>query len=303
MPKRVLFAGDANVDFQMTGLEGEPREDREVFCGDFLATLGGSTTIAAAAYAYLGGSCDFCGLVGDDANGRLVASSLSEAGVGTGMLRSTREAKTGVTVNLVRGSTRTQVTFPGTLSIVEEADTVVRMLGAYSHIHISGAYGTPRFLPRVGETLAAARSAGLTTSLDTQWDPSEEWARLGEWLPLLSYLFVNEAEASSLTGTAIGEEAEAWARLAKGTECPVIKLGARGAYAGGRAYPAHEVGVVDPTGAGDTFAAAFIYASVEKGAALCEAVTFAQAAGAVACGYAGGTSSRLSEAAVRELLG
>ena len=75
MPKRVLFAGDANVDFQLTGLAGEPREDREVFCDDFLATLGGSTTIAAAAYARLGGSCDFCGLVGDDANGRLVLAA------------------------------------------------------------------------------------------------------------------------------------------------------------------------------------------------------------------------------------
>jgi ribokinase len=302
MPKRVLFAGDANVDFQLTGLAARPLEDREVFCEDFLATLGGSTTIAAAAYAHLGGSCDFFGLAGDDANGRLVASFLSDAGVGVGNLRITRETKTGVTVNLVRGSTRTQITYPGTLSIVDETDAIARTLASYSHIHISGAYGTPRFLPRVREVLAAARSAGLTTSLDTQWDPSEEWSHMDEWLPLLSFLFLNEAEAASLTGTGIGEEARAWAGLAERTERPVIKLGPRGAYANGRAFPAHEVAVVDPTGAGDTFAAAFIYASVEEGAPLDEAVSFAQAAGAVACGYAGGSSRRLTRAAVRALL-
>jgi ribokinase len=300
--KRVLFAGDANVDFQLTGLAAQPREDLEVFCDDFLATLGGSTTIAAAAYANLGGSCDFCGLVGDDANGRLVSSMLSEAGVGIGMLRKTLEKKTGVTVNLVRGSTRTQVTYPGTLSIVDEADTIIRMLGSYSHIHISGVYGTPRFLPRAAEVLGAARSAGLSASLDTQWDPSEEWNYVGDWLPLLSFLFVNEAEAMSLTGTGIGEEAEAWSLLSERTERPIIKLGARGVFADGRAFPAHKIAVVDSTGAGDTFAAAFIYASVEEGAAVAEAVAFAQAAAALACGFAGGTSARLGASAVRELL-
>lgn len=302
MPGRVLFAGDANADFQLTGLAGMPLEDREVFCEDFLATLGGSTTIAAAAYAYLGGSCDFCGLVGDDENGRLVAACLAHAGVGLELLRMTREAKTGVTVNLVRASTRTQVTYPGTLSIVDETDTIIRKLGAYSHLHISGAYGTPRFLPRVAQALGAARSAGLATSLDTQWDPAEGWLFADEWLPLLSCLFVNEAEAASLTGTGPGEEASAWAMLSERTPCPVIKLGPRGAYAEGRAFPAHEVEVVDPTGAGDSFAAAFIYARVEEGAAIGEAVSFAQAAGALACGYAGGASARLTRDGVRRLM-
>ncbi len=302
MPRRVLFAGDANVDFQLTGLAGEPREDREVFCEDFLATLGGSTTIAAAAYARLGGSCEFAGLVGDDENGRLVASALSDAGVGIDMLRITRERKTGVTVNLVRGSTRTQVTYPGTIAIMDETDAIAGRLGSYSHLHVSGVFGAPRFLPKLSGLLAAARSAGLSASLDTQWDPSEDWRRVDEWLPLVSYLFVNEAEASSLTGTRLGEEAKAWELLAERTERPVIKLGSRGAYADGRAYPAHKVAVVDPTGAGDTFAAAFIYACVEEGADIGDAVGFAQAAGAFACGYAGGTSPLLTRAAVRGLL-
>ena len=95
-------------------------------------------------------------------------------------LHKTLEKKTGVTINLVRGPTRTQVSYPGTLSIVDETDTITQMLGSYSHIHVSGVFGTPRFLPRVTEVLTAARSAGLTVSLDTQWDPSEKWNYVDE---------------------------------------------------------------------------------------------------------------------------
>jgi ribokinase len=302
MPRKVLFAGDANVDFVMTGLAEAPREDREVLCEGFALALGGSTAIAAAAFARLGGSCDFCGLVGDDENGRFVSAALAEAGVGQGALRVTREAKTGVTLNLARGSTRTQVTYPGTLALVDESDAIGSALGDYSHIHISGPYGTPRFLPRVGGILAAARAAGLTTSLDTQWDPSERWLYADEWMPLLSYLYVNEAEASSLSGTALGDESAAWARLAERTPCPVIKLGPRGAYADGAQYRGYPAQLVDPTGAGDTFAAAFLYAVIEEGALLAEALSFAQAAGALACGFAGGASPLLTRERVRELM-
>jgi ribokinase len=79
------------------------------------------------------------------------------------------------------------------------------------------------------------------------------------------------------------------------------RMGPTRAYADGRAFLARKVAVVDPTGAGDTFAAAFIYASVEEGAALADALPFAQAAGAVACGYAGGVSPLLTRDSVREV--
>jgi len=122
MSRKVLFAGDGNVDLQFTGLASLPQTDREVLCDRYAVTLGGSTTICAAAFSLLGGEAEFCGLFGDDDNGRLLEQMLRSAGVTLDLLRFTKQCATGVTANLVFESTRTQVTFPGTLSLVDETD-------------------------------------------------------------------------------------------------------------------------------------------------------------------------------------
>ncbi|HEY9593447.1 MAG TPA: carbohydrate kinase family protein, partial [Spirochaetia bacterium] len=216
--RRVLFAGDANIDLQLTGLSSPVQVDREVIADGFEATIGGSTTICAGAYACLGGSATFCGLLGDDTNGRLMERMLADTGVDLSLLRFTNEVPTGVTVNLVRGSTRSQVTYPGTLAIVDETERIVAALPRFSHVHMAGLWPLARFVPRVTEVLAAAKARGVTTSLTTQWDATERWERLDEWLPLLTYLFVNVEEAVSITGKSAVEDA--WTELRRRTPCP-----------------------------------------------------------------------------------
>jgi sugar/nucleoside kinase (ribokinase family) len=288
----VLFAGDANIDFQMTGLRSLPVTDREVLCDGFTTAIGGSTTIAAAAYAALGGRAAFCGTIGGDENGRILERMLRSAGVDLSLLRITGERATGVTVNLVHGATRTQVTFPGTLPLVDETDAIIRELGRFSHVHISGVYTLDRFLPRIREVLQRAVKRGITCSLDTQWDSSLQWRHLDEWLPLLSWLFVNEDEARAITGQARMEDAHA--ALSALTACPIVKRGAAGVFARGRGYPGFPAEVRDTTGAGDTFAAAFLFAVKEKGMGFDEAIRFGCAAGALCCAFEGGVSPALT---------
>ena len=301
--RRLLFAGDVNADLVLSGLEAPPALDREVFCSGCRAALGGSTALAAAAYARLGGEADICGLLGEDDYGRLARDELSRAGVGIGLLGMEGGERSGLTVNLVRGATRTQVTFRGSLAAFDGGGAFPR-LGDYAHLHVSGAYGMPRFLPRVAELFRAAREAGASVSLDTQWDPSGAWEKVEEWLPLLDYLFVNEDEALSIArrlGGAARGAAEAACFLSSLTACPIVKLGPEGALAGGRAIAPFPVEVLDPTGAGDTFAAAFLLASVAEGRPLAEAASFACAAGALACTYLGGASDELDAGRVRAL--
>jgi ribokinase len=300
MRARTLFAGDANVDIQMTSLRSPIQVDREVFCDGFAVTAGGSTSITAWVYARLGGDGELCGLVGDDDHGRLMAARLRESGLGLGLLRHTAELPTGVTVNLVHGSTRTQVTYPGTLAVVDETEVILKELPRFTHLHISGPYGTARFLPRIAQVLAAARALGLTTSLDTQWDGTEKWRHLREWLPNLSFLFMNRDEAVSFTGNSRVEAA--WRELSGVTACPIVKMGPKGVYAAGHRHPASEVEVVDPTGAGDAFAAAFLYALHGLGMEFDAALRFATAAGALACTYEGGVSPLFSRKRVMEML-
>src|SRR5512145_2605374 len=110
-----LFAGDANIDIQMAGLRSAIQTDREVLCDGFAMTAGGSTTIAAWSYARLGGACALSALVGADDFGRFIAARLGESSLELDLLHVSAERPTGVTINLVQGSTRSQVTFPGTL--------------------------------------------------------------------------------------------------------------------------------------------------------------------------------------------
>jgi sugar/nucleoside kinase (ribokinase family) len=297
---KLLVAGDANIDFQMTGLASLPQTDKEVMCDEFIASIGGSSTICASAYSSLGGHAEFCGLMGDDDNGRLMERMLRRAGVGLDLLRFTSDCATGVTVNLVFRSTRTQITYPGTLGLVDESGTLLREIGRFGHLHLGGLYPLAAFLPRVTEVLTSARAAGVTTSLTTQWDPRQEWKYLEDWLPLLNYLFVNEDEALSITRRRKVDDA--WKDLAVRTPCPLITLGVSGAFATGRRVPGFSVPVRDTTGAGDSFAAGFLFAIKEKLLPLEDGVRYACAAGALCCTYTGGVSPELSHGRVVELL-
>lgn len=297
---RTLFAGDLNVDIQMTGLSSPMETDREVFCDGFAVAVGGSTAITSAAYACLGGDAELCAVIGDDDHGRFLVGYLKELGLGLDLLRHTTMRPTGVTVNMVHGCTRTQVTYPGTLALTDESKVILHELHRFSHVHISGPYGTPRFVPRIGAIMRAARQLGLTTSLDTQWDATQTWKHLEEWLPHLNYLFLNRDEALAISGKSRVESA--WRTLAGFTACPIVKLGPRGAYAAGRRQEPFVVDVVDPTGAGDVFAAGFLFAHHALGMNFDPALRFATAAGALACTYEGGVSPLLTRRRVLKML-
>ena len=309
MSQKVLFVGDANVDLILSGLVDKPLEDKEVYCKEIQWTLGGSSTLTCSAYAHLGGDCDFCGMVGDDENGKCVRQALINAGVGVRLFRMEPKIKTGVTVNLIQGRNRTQITYRGNLSETDESKVIKKEICNYSHLHLAGIYGTEKLLPKIQNILVQAKKHGVTISLDTQWDVSETWAYLSDWLPFIDWLIINNHEAASIAQH-FGfpkEESDCiekiWTFLKERTTSPIIKLGKHGAYANGKFYPPCEVSqIVDTTGAGDSFAAAFIYAMKVLKCDFEGAMVFAQAGGALACTYVGGYSSQFSVHAVKALI-
>jgi sugar/nucleoside kinase (ribokinase family) len=118
---------------------------------------------------------------------------------------------------------------------------------------------------------------------------------------LLSYLFVNEQEAMSITRSTTLDDA--YQKLSVQTECPLITLGASGAMARGCLTPSVRVAVRDTTGAGDSFAAGFLFAVKDKKLPFDDAVRYACAAGALSCTYVGGVSPELSDDRALQLLG
>jgi sugar/nucleoside kinase (ribokinase family) len=293
---RALFVGEINVDVMMGGMASPPVIDREVPCESYEVVMGGSTIITACAYAALGGPAVYAGLAGEDDYGAFMLKGLAEFGVDTSLVRHTRTVKTGVTVNLIYKNTRSQVTYPGAIEAYDGAGLDAVSLAGLAHVHFGGVYLEHGLRPRIAEILRTAAALGATTSLDPQWDSAERWEFMDQWLPLLTWLFVNSDEAVSITGAASAEEA--LTQLAGRTRCPLVKVGKDGALAwmNGEVVPVRgrEVAVVDTTGAGDSFDAGFLYATLERQQPLLEAVRFANAVAARSCLFTGGTAARSS---------
>jgi sugar/nucleoside kinase (ribokinase family) len=292
--KPVFFIGEINVDIILGGLESLPEVDREVGCSSFEVTIGSSTAICACNYASLGGAASFVGLAGEDDYGDFMVQGLKEFRIGTELVRRTAAVKTGVTVNLIFGKTRTQVTYPGAISEFGIEHIDLETLEGSRHIHLGGPYMQTRLLPHVTSLLQFARDRGVTTSLDPQWDNSGRWAHMGEWLPLLTWFFPNRDEALAIAG--VQDPADACLRLAESTACPVVKLGSEGALfvSSGSVdrVPGFPIEIVDTTGAGDAFDAGFLYAVLDRGMETGEAVRIANAVAARSCAFVGGVNAR-----------
>jgi ribokinase len=143
--------------------------------------------------------------------------------------------------------------------------------------------------------------------------PTEQESRHGLDLPIEYFdadiLIPNLYEAADITDQSaatirtakmIGSEL-----VARGARCAVITMGARGAMVvdrgGADHVPAFEVDMVDHTGSGDAFAGALAaYCAVKDD--VREGVTFASAAGALACTKFGGIESLPSKADIIQLL-
>jgi sugar/nucleoside kinase (ribokinase family) len=187
------------------------------------------------------------------------------------------------------------------------ADIPGTLLARSRHVHASSYFLLEDSLgPGLAGVLSAARAAGATTSLDTNWDPSGRWGgeRLSAAIAQADVLLPNEAEALRLTGAAsLG--AAAGALAAAGSRL-VVKLGERGALCADgpvrQRVSLPPVTPVDTTGAGDCFNAGLI-AGLLKGLPLPQAAALGCAAGALSTGAPGGTASSPDMPAAARLAG
>jgi sugar/nucleoside kinase (ribokinase family) len=288
----VIVAGEINVDLILR--EAPPLElDKELLAADMDLVLGGSSSITAFNLARLGARVGFVGVVGEDTFGRYCAERLRWAGVDLSQLKWTRKAKTGITVWLTRGERRAGVTYPGTIAMLRARDVPSEYLRRARHLHV-GAYFFQKGLHAGAAALfRRARKLGLTTSLDTNYDPSEQWdSGLQAVLRETDIFFPNEDEARRLTG--LDDVSEAAAALRKLARIVAVKRGAEGALiasdTGMFTVPAVRVKAVEMTGAGDSFNAGFLSRFV-RGASLRECAQAGVEAGARAVTRAGGTAA------------
>ena len=292
---RVLVVGDANLDLVLRG-DVRPRFGQsEQLLDSADLTLGGSASLVAHGLARLGTRVTLCAAIGDDSFGERTAAILREAGVELA-LATGKGQNTGLSVILSDGD-RAILTHLGAIATLGVDD--LPALDGFDHLHVASPYLVGDLLTDLPELLVRARAAGLTTSVDTNDDPTRQWPELHGLLRGADVVLPNDAEAMAwaraldLPHASVAEAAAAVSALGPTV---VVKCGAEGgiAYADGAevaAAPPPPTTPVDTTGAGDSFDAGWLHARV-GGASVYDALRAAAHAGALSTRTAGGAPAQ-----------
>jgi sugar/nucleoside kinase (ribokinase family) len=304
----LVVLGDCNPDVLVLGEDVNPAFGQQEKLVDGISLLiGGSAAITAVAAARLGLRVALVAAVGADPPGTFMLDQLAREGVEVSAVVIRDGMPTGMSVALSRGGDRAILTALGAIASLTAADIPAALLARSRHVHVSSYFLLADSLgPGLAATLAAARQAGATTSLDTNWDPSGRWGdeRLAAAIAQTDVLLPNEAEALALSGaTSLGAAANT---LATAQRKLVVKLGERGALCadvqGVRRVSLSPVTPVDATGAGDCFNAGLI-AGLLQGLELSDAAALGCAVGALSTSAAGGTAGAPDMSAAARLAG
>jgi len=282
---RVVVVGDLVSD--VVAVLAGPLADGSDTPARIRITGGGQAANTAAWLARCGVPVTLVAAAGADEAGDARLAELAEAGVTCAVVRRPGAA-TGAVVVLARGGQRTMVTDRGANASLTGADVDAALAAAPDarHLHLS-AYTLldPASRGAGLRALAAARERGLTTSVDA--------ASAAPLRPVAAdfcqsvrgtdLLLANADEAAVI---APHGAVEALVRMAA-----VVKRGAGGATWSGVegttvAVPGEPATVVDPTGAGDAFAAGLLSAWL-AGATPAEALREGARLGARAVGRIG----------------
>lgn len=257
----ILVAGEINPDIILTG-DVEPAFGQvEKMVETASLTVGSSSAIFACGAARLGLHVGFIGRCGDDMFGRFMLEEMQKVGVDTSPVIIVPGGATGVSVILARGNDRAILTHAGLIPSLKAEDVNADLLNRSRHLHVASYFLQTALQPGIRQLFEQAHNRGITTSLDTNYDPSEIWQGVNEVLAVTNVFLPNEVEICSLTGK--NEVEQAINSLEPHVETLAVKRGALGAI-GARGGEKVKVGsipvrVQDTVGAGDSFDAGFLY--------------------------------------------
>lgn len=301
---RLLVVGELCVDL-IIEVDDEIRfGQHEQIVPKTTLTMGSSSAITACGAAALGVDTRLISVRGDDTFGRFLDAELRERAVDTAGVRIDDTLPTGASTHLTRPSgDRAILTSMGSIGTVRSADVTAADLASGAHLHV-GSYFLQHALHGEAPALfRAARTAGLTTSLDGNFDPEERWdSGILELMPHVDVFFGNEEELTGITGAgSIDAAIEQLLAIMPADAVVVAKLGADGAVAAlltgtgivrvGASVPPLDAELVDTVGAGDTLAAGFLAARL-WGQPVDRAIAFAVACGTASTRGSGGVGAQ-----------
>lgn len=303
----LVVVGSANADIYVE-IDRLPIEGETISAKTGQTLAGGKGANQAACGAKLSYPTYFVGQVGDDAHGRLITEALKNGGVNLDCVRNLSDAPTGHAVVMLQPDGQNSIIIVGGANmscwpekLSDEDLEVVRKAGVVL---------LQREIPDLVniQVAKAARSAGVPVILDAGGMDAPMPPELLNEVDIFS---PNESELARLTRMSTESFEQIGQAVVKchkmGVKQVLVKLGAKGSalfIEGEKPIKQPIISaarVLDTTGAGDTFTAAFAVALVE-GKTKEECMRFAAAAASLCVQVKGAIPSMPDRASVLHLL-
>ncbi|MGM0498081.1 MAG: adenosine kinase [Bacteroidota bacterium] len=282
---KVLGIGNALVDI-MTKLDNDeflkefnlPKGSMQLVDQDFIKKIskatekfekhqssGGSASNTIHGLARLGVDSGFIGKVGEDELGDFFYEDMKKSNIDPKLLKSTTDSGRAVAL-ISPDSERTFATFLGAAIDLVPEDLTNKLFEGYRYLHIEGYLVQNHDLLLKASKIA--KENGLKISLDlASYNVVEDNLEfLKSYInDFVDIIFANEEESKAFTGK---EPEESLDELAEKCEIAVVKIGKEGSLikAGNEISTVEPIKAnpVDTTGAGDAYAAGFLYGLVNN---------------------------------------
>ena len=227
-------------------------------------TPGGSIANSCRAMGHLGVPVGFIGKIGRDKVGQNYAKSLTDVGVEDMMVLSPT-LRSGVCTSFIsQGGERTFADFMGASIDLKAEDLKPEMFNGFQYLFLEGYLVQNHASIEKGAKMA--KEAGMRVAMDmASYNIILEDHDFCTYLvdKYVDIIFSNEEEAKAFTGL---EPYDAAKMLTNYCDIVVVKIGAKGSLIATKEQlsevPAQIANCLDSTGAGDYFAAGFLYGLV-----------------------------------------
>lgn len=223
---------------------------------------GGSAANTISCTSIFGMPSSFIGKVGDDELGSLFRQAQQQNGIKSNLLLGTAASGRAMVFITAPNADRTFATYLGAALQLEPDDLKPEYFEGYDYLHIEGYLVQNQRLFR--RALELGKKHGMTISLDmASYNVVESNnAFLQDVVKnYIDIVFANETEAKAFTHK---EPEEALEAISQMCEIAVVKIGKDGSLVkrGDEKYmiEAWPAATIDATGAGDSYAAGFLYA-------------------------------------------
>ena len=300
--KNITVIGNAIIDVLAKSVNAKVFETGSLPVDNIKLTFGGDALNEAIVLTRLGKNVDLISKVGDDEAGSRVLSFLKDSGISVDKVAIEKGLDTSINIVLIdEQGERHFLTNPvGSQRKLSEADIFPYLDSANDIVSFASIFVSPILdiptMKRVFRKIKEKPDRILVADM-TKAKKGESLKDIAELLPYVDYILPNKEEIALLTGEK-NPEVNAKLLVEAGVSCAVIKCGSKGCIIKTReeiyhvpAYPVKNC--IDTTGAGDSFAAGFLWA-LSEGLSLIDCGCFACAVASCTVECVGSTDGVVS---------